>query len=43
MDKSWPLHNAQPDGAKLNPKSLISPRNGVDTLVSLKFVVVRCG
>src|ERR1700712_435950 len=35
MDINWPLHNAQPRGAKLNGSSLSSPRNGSVMAVAL--------
>jgi hypothetical protein len=34
IGKSWPLHSAQPTGAKLKPNILISPTNGSDTVAS---------
>jgi hypothetical protein len=35
----WPLQNAHPCGAKLYGNSLISPKNGSDTIASPRSVV----
>src|SRR5438270_605458 len=37
MGSNWPLHSAQPLGAKLKLTILISDRNGVPIFLSLKF------
>src|SRR5487761_2575287 len=43
MGRSWPLHKAQPAGAKLKPTILISPMNGSDIIVGAAEVSVASG
>src|SRR5579864_5298450 len=41
MGMSWPSHRAQPLGAKLPVKILISAKNGFDIIAVLAFLVLR--